>query len=111
MTTLSPDQQHTLDAILAWFKQEHKDRQHISLGGYAGTGKTTLIAVIRKEIAKIDKNIKVGFASYTGKAARVLRSKLTEQQVILPQDTVGTIHSLIYSPIVNDRQEIVWWCR
>jgi len=28
---------------------------------------------------------------------------------VLPQDTVGTIHSLIYSPIVNERKEIVGW--
>ncbi|MBP6994335.1 AAA family ATPase, partial [Candidatus Woesebacteria bacterium] len=104
MTTLSADQQHTLDAILAWVRSTHKERPFITLGGYAGTGKTTLIAVIRKEIAKINKNEKVGFASYTGKAARVLRSKLSEQKVVLPQDTVSTIHALIYSPMVNDRQ-------
>jgi len=109
MNTLSIDQKHTLDAILAWFMQEKKDRQFITMGGYAGTGKTTLIAVIRKEIDGIDKKSKVGFASYTGKAARVLRTKLIEQKVILPQDTVSTIHALIYSPIVNDRQEIVGW--
>lgn len=109
MTMLSADQQHALDAILAWVRETNKNRQFITLGGYAGTGKTTLIAVIRKEIEKMHKNEKVGFASYTGKAARVLRTKLTEQNVVFPQDTVGTIHSLIYSPIVNDRQEIVGW--
>lgn len=109
MHSLSAYQQHSLDAILAWFKQKDKARQFITLGGYAGTGKTTLIAHLRKAIERIDKSTKVGFASYTGKAARVLRTKLIEQHVILPQDTVGTIHSLIYSPIVNDRHEIVGW--
>jgi len=106
MITLSPDQQKTLDAILLWFD---KKEPSITLGGYAGTGKTTLIAIIRQELAKRDKDLKVGFASYTGKAARVLQTKLTEQKVILPQDTVGTIHSLIYSPIVNEKEEIVGW--
>lgn len=114
MVTLSPDQQQTLDTILAWYtntRQEGVDAEtpFITLGGYAGTGKTTLIAVIRSELAKIQDDLKVGFASYTGKAARVLRNKLTEQNVILPQDTVGTIHSLIYSPVVNEKEEIVGW--
>lgn len=109
MTTLSVDQQAALDSILAWLKEEKKESLFISLGGYAGTGKTTLIAVIRKEIEKIKPKEKVGFASYTGKAARVLRTKLIEQTVVLPQDTVSTIHALIYTPIVNDRHEIVGW--
>ena len=39
----------------------------------------------------------------------MLKTKLTEQKVILPKDTVGTIHSLIYSPIVNDKEEIIGW--
>ncbi len=104
--TLSPDQQKALDVIIAWFI---KKEPYITLGGYAGTGKTTLIAVIRQELAKRNKDLKVGFASYTGKAARVLQTKLTEQKVILPQDTVGTIHALIYSPIVNEKEEIVGW--
>jgi len=109
MLTLSDDQQQTLDAVLAWH-QLGKDRpQYITLGGYAGTGKTTLIALIRAKLAQLDANLKVGFASYTGKAARVLKMKLTDQKVLLPSDTVGTIHSLIYSPIVNDRKEIVGW--
>ena len=120
MVTLSPDQQLTLESILTWFKKAQKidpkasipqpegaSEPFITLGGYAGTGKTTLIAVIRQELDKLDKDLKVGFASYTGKAARVLKTKLTEQKVILPKDTVGTIHSLIYSPIVNDKEEIL----
>src|SRR5688572_5564127 len=83
--------------------------QYVTLGGYAGTGKTTLISLIRKELHTSNKLIKVGFASYTGKAARVLKTKLKEASSIYPQDSVGTIHSLIYSPITNDRQEIIGW--
>lgn len=111
MITLSPDQQLVLDTILLWYKKrpESDETPFITLGGYAGTGKTTLMAIIRQELAKLTPELKVGFASYTGKAARVLRTKLTENDVILPQDTVGTIHSLIYSPIVNEREEIVGW--
>ena len=71
--------------------------------------KTTLIAEVRKELHKLDPKLKVGFASYTGKAARVLRNKLTDATVVLPQDTIGTIHSLIYSPMVNEKEEIIGW--
>ena len=82
--TLSPDQERTLSTIMTWFSTvqtaspESQDTQCITLGGYAGTGKTTLIGVMRKEFAKHHKDLKVGFASYTGKAARVLKTKLTE---------------------------------
>lgn len=107
MINLSPDQENVLEKILLWFKD--KKKQYITVGGYAGTGKTTLIAILRAELAKIDKNLKVGFASYTGKAARVLKVKLKEQKVILPKDSVSTIHALIYSPIVNDKEEIIGW--
>lgn len=83
--------------------------QYVTLGGFAGTGKTTLIAVLRKKLHLIDKKLTVGFASYTGKAARVLQDKLKEENAILKHDTVGTIHSLIYTPIVNAHEEIVGW--
>jgi exodeoxyribonuclease-5 len=109
MLTLSPDQTKALETILRWYKTGREQNQFITLGGYAGTGKTTIIAVLRQELAKIDPKLKVGFASYTGKAARVMRNKLSEQQVISKQDSIGTIHSLIYSPIVNDREEIIGW--
>lgn len=39
--TLSPDQQAVLDAILAWLKDPA--RQVLTVGGYAGCGKTVLI--------------------------------------------------------------------
>lgn len=108
MLTLSPDQQNALNAILHWFDAAHK-RQYIVLGGYAGTGKTTILAHVRNELHEKKPKLKVGFASYTGKAARVLQSTLHKDSVILKQDTVGTIHSLIYSPIVNDEEEIIGW--
>ena len=113
MINLSKDQQNVLDSILAWSagwrKKEKEKKQFITLGGYAGTGKTTLIAILRQKLAKENKNLKVGFASYTGKAARVLKNKLKMQNVILKKDTVSTIHSLIYSPIVNEKEEIIGW--
>lgn len=109
MINLSPDQQNVLDKILLWFKNNKGRKQYITLGGYAGTGKTTLIAILRLELAKTNKDLKVGFVSYTGKAVRVLKTKLKEQKVILSGDSVSTIHALIYSPIVNEKQEIIGW--
>ncbi len=106
---LSNDQQQVLDAILHWYKNERKTKQYITLGGYAGTGKSTILAHLRREFEKIDPKLKVGFASYTGKAARVLKNKLDEQKVMAKQDTLGTIHSLIYSPVVNEKEEIIGW--
>jgi len=107
MINLSSDQQLALEKILTWYKS--KPTQYITLGGYAGTGKTTLIALLRKELEKTNKDLIVGFASYTGKATRVLQTKLSDQKTIFDNDSVGTIHSLIYSPIVNDKQEIIGW--
>lgn len=106
---LSPDQQNVLDTILLWFKEKKEEKQYITLGGYAGTGKTTLVAILRQELARIDKNLKVGFVSYTGKAARVLKTKLKDQKVVLSGDSVSTIHALIYSPILNEKEEIIGW--
>ena len=107
--TLSHDQQHVLTQIIKWYKEDTQKKQFISLGGYAGTGKTTLIAHLRRKLEEIDPKLKVGFASYTGKATRVLKNKLDEQNVLSKQDTIGTIHSLIYSPMVNDKEEIIGW--
>jgi len=109
MHQLSSDQKLCLDHILEWYKKDKHEMQYVTLGGYAGTGKTTLIAILRKELHAIDKHLKVGFASYTGKAARVLARKLTEENAILKSDSVGTIHSLIYTPVVNANEEIVGW--
>lgn len=110
MITLSPGQKDVLNKVIAWCKKDtSQSKSYITIGGYAGTGKTTLIAVLRKRIARLQKDMKVGFVSYTGKAARVLRNKLKEGKVLLPDDTVGTIHSLIYSPVVNEKEEIIGW--
>lgn len=104
---LSNDQRLALKSLLNWYGS--KAGQFITLGGYAGTGKTTLIAILRQKLRSVDKKTKVAFVSYTGKASRVLKNKLEEQKAVDESDFVGTIHSLIYSPIVNDKKEITGW--
>ncbi len=80
------------------------------MGGYAGTGKTTLIGILRQKLHKENKNLHVAFCAYTGKASRVLRNKLIEARALFPNDSVGTIHSLIYSPIEDETtKEITGW--
>jgi ATP-dependent exoDNAse (exonuclease V) alpha subunit len=105
---LSSDQRSALDNLLVWFNDKNKS-PYISLGGYAGTGKTTLVSVFRGEVNKKNKNLKVAFISYTGKAARVLKTKIVQSGSVYKQDFIGTIHSLIYSPIVNEHEVIIGW--
>ncbi len=109
MVTLSKDQKAALSHVLEWYRKDRDEMQYVTLGGYAGTGKTTLIAVIRQELNKIDPGLKVGFVSFTGKAARVLQTKIKEADIHFRQDSVGTIHALIYTPVLNDKEQIVGW--
>lgn len=96
-----------MDKLLEWQKNI---QGFITLGGYAGTGKTTLIGILRQQLYKQNKKLKVAFCAYTGKASRVLRSKLIEAKALCPSDSVGTIHSLIYSPIEDEKtKEIIGW--
>jgi len=81
---LSPDQQRALDAIDAWFQS---DEQSLTMGGYAGTGKTTIISHLLKQWKKLD----IAVCAFTGKAASVLRSKGVHGAT--------TMHKLIYEPV------------
>lgn len=107
---LSKDQEKALAALLAWYKVPARS-PYITLGGYAGTGKTTLIAVLKNELLKINKGLKISFCSYTGKAAQNLKNKLKEGGALSVRDTVSTIHGLIYTPRENEAGHIVGWDR
>ena len=132
MLSLSDDQKRALKTLIEWYTADKREK-YITLGGYAGTGKSTLIARLRLALQKLENwsgnkgssvshgfrqtasgkpgKIKVAFCSYTGKATRVLKSKLLEEKTFQPRDTISTIHGLIYSPIENDQDEIVGWER
>lgn len=105
----SEDQIKALESLNDWFKSSNV--RTLTLGGYAGTGKTTLIAHFRNELAKYNPLLKVSFCSYTGKGALVLRNYLNENFSKYPKDFVGTIHSLIYTPILNSKGHIVDWAK
>lgn len=85
----SPQQDRAIADVRAWL-DDKQGKQVFRLFGYAGTGKTTLA----KELAASVKGT-VLFATFTGKASLVLRSKGCEG--------ASTIHSLIYKVEVNER--------
>ncbi|MEP7104192.1 MAG: AAA family ATPase [Candidatus Dojkabacteria bacterium] len=108
MIDLSQDQKDVLNTLWQWHKDENK-KQFITLGGYAGTGKTTLISIFRKFLHDKHPKLKIAFCSYTGKATRVLKTKIIESEALFPKDSISTIHALIYSPMVNSDEEIIGW--
>jgi exodeoxyribonuclease-5 len=103
---LSLDQAAALREIGAWYRG--KTSPYLTLGGYAGTGKTTLISYLRQALSDFDEAAIVGFCAYTGKATRVLQQKLKEQRTTRKGDTVSTIHSLIYTTQDNGNGQISW---
>ncbi len=91
---LSVEQAAAIQQIGTWYRGNTSP--FLTLGGYAGTGKTTLIGYLRQALGDLDESAKVGFCAYTGKAARVLAAKLRDTSAVRRGDSVGTLHSLIY---------------
>jgi exodeoxyribonuclease V len=104
---LSSDQSFVFKEVIQWLKIQPSS--HRTVGGYAGTGKTTLVALLRKKIQAADKKVSVGFASFTGKAAENLRKKLVISKAIYNGDSCGTIHRLMYTPETDGSGEVINW--
>jgi exodeoxyribonuclease-5 len=106
---LSLDQRRAYEAVLKWMEEEGKPTRwgrapHLSLGGYAGSGKSTVVTVLAKELNPS----RLAFTAFTGKASAVLRSKLAAAGVV--PDSCGTLHSLLYTPIEDaDTGEVSEW--
>jgi exodeoxyribonuclease V len=79
----SPQQETAIAQVGKW--KRHGDSPFFLLGGFAGTGKTTLAKHFASNLPG-----KVYYAAFTGKAAHVLRKTGIAQ--------VSTIHQLIYTP-------------
>lgn len=94
MTDVTPSdgQAAAIKAITDWYGQDGKNEFY--LAGYAGTGKSTIAEIAIEQIREQHGVEKVRTAAYTGKAASVLRKKAIEG--------AQTIHSLIYSPEVDE---------
>jgi len=104
--TLSVDQAEALKRIGAWYKSATEP--YLTLGGYAGTGKTTLIAYLRQALRQHDGAARVAFCAYTGKATRVLQERLREQKVPRQKDSITTIHALIYTTAEEQGENPKW---
>lgn len=108
---LSNDQRAAYDAIMKWVETPSgkvagrgSGDDLLSLGGYAGSGKSTLVSLVANEVEL------PAFAAFTGKATSVLRRKLKaagtetvgaqrgDDGFLERRPYCGTIHSLIYAP-------------
>lgn len=88
MITPSDVQHKAIKAIQEWY-EDTSGPQEFYLAGFAGTGKTTLASMFLEDF-----HLKAVTATYTGKAAHVLRQKGV---------AASTIHSLIYEPVPGSR--------
>lgn len=104
---LSADQSSVMTDLTAWLRG--RSNQFITVGGYAGTGKTTLLSVLRHYIHEIYPKYRVAFACYTGKASQVLKQKLVSQNALYPKDFSGTLHSLMYTAVTDEEGKIILW--
>ncbi len=103
--TPSDTQHRAIAAIRAWYEQNTEKQQVFRLFGYAGTGKSTVLRFALEEL-DLEPHRAGGdgegcvpgvvTATFTGKAALVLRRKGTPAR---------TIHSLIYSVIEATEEE------
>ncbi|MCS6922419.1 MAG: AAA family ATPase, partial [Elioraea sp.] len=107
MTITPSDTQHrAIAAIKHWFQSEADRKQVFRLFGYAGTGKSTVLRFALDELG-LEHHRGGGdgepcapgvvTATFTGKAALVMRRKGTPAR---------TIHSLIYSVIEATEEEV-----
>lgn len=84
--SLTPEQQVAVDEAVMCLSGDTENG--LTIGGYAGTGKTVLIKSIVEGMAQQGKYIAV--AAFTGKAVSVLRRKGVYR--------AQTLHSLMYKP-------------
>ena len=84
--TLTTKQEEGLKIALDRHKNNEK---YVVISGFAGSGKTTLVKFII-EALDVDKR-KVAYASFTGKAAEILRRKGNENAM--------TLHKLLYDSV------------
>ena len=91
---LTKEQSSVMDDILSWYVVADSP---LTLGGYAGTGKTTMLGQLQRFLNQLHtypdgRAPVIVFTAYTGKAVSVLRKKLP------PGSNVMTLHRLLYRP-------------
>ena len=114
--TLSADQDKAYKIMAKWLANGGKvhpkqtNPHLLTLGGYAGVGKTTVVSMLTKEFGTA---IRFAFCALSGRAASILGTKLREQGVVCGDGShyCGTIHRLIYTPIENEKGEVIYWSK
>jgi exodeoxyribonuclease-5 len=108
---LSNEQQIVADAIMSEITRycSTKIPFVMRIGGYAGTGKTYMLANMRRKIFKYRSHLEIAFATFTGKASSVLKTKLVENNGIYDHDYIGTIHRMIYHPKTVYNHKLKQW--
>ena len=103
VSDLAEDQLEVYNKMVEWVQTAWMDSV-LTVGGYAGTGKSTLISILARELGQEC----VAFVTYTGKASSVLGRKLRRQG--LRPHTCGTIHSFLYIPVTDPKTgKVVDW--
>lgn len=91
---LSEEQLAVHQEVLRWLNQQRHGMsdygQVLTLGGHAGTGKTTLLGVLASTLSASN----VAYCALTGRASSILRKRL--QNAGASPAFVGTVHSLFY---------------
>jgi len=96
---LSKEQQLIVDEASYWYRNNLSvlSADELIIVGHAGTGKSTIIPYIIKDIRKYKKGVRVGVAALTGKAVSVIKKKISEV-INSSWDSISTIHGLMYIP-------------
>lgn len=91
---LSDDQSRALDTIVRWYNAQRMLKPFLTLGGLAGTGKTTVVAQLERALpGKL-----IRYCAFTAKAASVLRDGLEAAGINVGSGRskrVSTVHGLI----------------
>lgn len=139
---LSPDQREVYGGMSSWvLGGKHGEARGprsnlLRVGGFAGTGKTSILGVFAKELTKQGKL--VAYVTYTGRAVSILGRKLaasgveTTSQLRRTSDDAregwddyfsddlddggpplcGTIHKLLYRPVIDPvTEELRGWVK
>lgn len=97
MVTLTPQQVSAVKAVGTWYRNTSSymdiGADKFWLGGYAGSGKSTIMPDMIEELGVSPDQI--AFCAPTGKAAMVMGNKLKAQGIM---SVPSTIHKLIYRP-------------
>jgi len=97
---LTDEQSSAVDRIISWVT-DPLSPQEFKLGGYAGTGKTTVAKAIRERLR--DLRLHCSFCAFTGKAVNVLQRKgIYEAQ---------TCHSLMYDVDIDPKTGAISFSR